>query len=655
MTDHAGAAYDRRTSASTGKGFIMGLTIHFTQTSQAVEQLAGNMQRLQADPFRTYPWTFWQLPHAAVALRQSAELFLACRNTDPNRGLAGAAAVLGYVVLERPGRPKDELAQALLAAWKQHGPSFVNSLEGSFSLFLYDAAEERYLLAADPMNSRPLWLAQNAGDIIAGSDVRNAARLLPRLPLLDKAHAWSFLHRRCSVADRSFFEGIRSIEAGQLAEFHRGRLVSKTRYMEPFVRPDHNRLIRDTAAQLNDAMRQTAYEACHGSRSPALLLSGGLDSRLIAGLCPQNVTGVTVCDRLNREVHIAARIARRCGLKHDVVFRRPDFYGSMMEESSWESAAMWVWSEAHFLPLIWPDYDFNHDVAMLGFASDTLLKGTYLAFPRLWEGWQGQHGPEPTESQFVDLVLDAPRNFTPYLRPILQPKFLRECEDAVRAVIAERYRQLRQWASFAPDLWELYSFDSMYRNNCFANLTGLRRGASERNLFSSPRIYRLYLTIPCYQRTPATHHIVPKAIQLAGKGLSWLPDSNTWLPVCSPRWAHEAMVMLRVKVVSRIRGLFLSRRQSKSISGQSAWSRFDRLMTIDDTIRSTMARLVEDESAFPDDMFDRPAIRKLWNAQLDGTADFSTQLYLLASFGIFHRQITTGKFRQEAPAGPAPG
>ena len=617
----------------------MGFTVCFVKAEQAAATRCAAMRGLQRDPFRAYAWAEFTLPGAVVAVRRSPELSL-CYQGSGADGQAGTVLVAGYVVFERAGREAAELASALLAAWQRSDTEFLGRLEGSFALFMHDPVRQRCLLATDSMNTRPIWLHQDSMSTIAGTDLRNVVRLLPKRPDLDKAGCWSFLHRRCAIGDRSLFEGVRALEAGEAAQFADGLLRSRSLYAEPIIRPDYQRSMRDTAAELVNALSLTCREACAGSHSPSLFLSGGLDSRLIAGICPTNVTAVTLCDQRNAEVAIAGKIAARCGLRHEIIERPPDWYGRMVDEACWESAGLWCWNESHFLPLCWPEMGFSHDVAMLGFAADTLFKGAYLGWPKLWQGWDGRRGPEPSESEFVELVLHAPQNFNAWLRPVLQPAFVREAEEAVREVIAERYRRIRRWASFTPDLWELYSFDSQYRNNSFANLACLRRATSERNLLSSPRVFRLYQTIPCVMRTADASEIVPQCLAIVGKRLSWLPDSNSWLPVKFPHWTHDAAIWARIHVAARIRSTLLSLAGSRSISGHCGWTRFDRLLRIDPTIHDVMQRLVDDEAALPDWIFDRAAVKGLWQRHLEGSANHADQLYLLASFGVFFRQIT---------------
>ena len=211
-------------------------------------------------------------------------------------------------------------------------------------------------------------------------------------------------------------------------------------------------------------------------------------------------------------------------------------------------------------------------------------------------------------------------------------------DDPTRGVAAQ-YRRVRNWASLAPDLWELFSFGSMHRNNYFAHLTCLRDATSERNLLSSARVWRLYLTVPCYRGLAGHAAIVPTALRLLGKRLAWIQDSRSWLPVCFPRWSHVAVQKVRSRATVPIRSAILRLTGSKSIAGHGSWPWFDRLLQVDSKIVTVMKALIEDDFALPDSMFDRAAVRGLWRSHVDGISDNTDQLCLLANFGLFRRQI----------------
>ena len=617
------------------------LTVKISTDRKTIEKGDGLsiLQQTGSQMPENVEWERINWPGVSVICSRCPETSLIWQNHDRNAGICGTAIVQGYTCFANSRIKKNEMARTLLSRWRNRGAEFIKDLEGSFSLFLYDADLGCCLLATDPMGSRPLWYScNNPGTLIASSDVCEVAMRLHIFPTMDLAAAWSFLHRRTTVGDRSYFSGVRSLASGCAWEFKNGLTSNRSFYTEPVVQPNHKRSLRDTASVLLEALSQTVRNACADSRSPALFLSGGLDSRLIAGISDSRVTAVTLCDQYNSEVRIAEKIAGKCGLKHHAVARSPEWYPRMMDRACWANAGIHCWNESHYYPLNSIEQGFPYDVAMLGFGSDALFKGLYLKWPMLWKGWNGVRGPAPTKNEFVQLALCSSNHFEPWLKPVLKQNFLKTSEEAYREAVGEKYAQISNWASFAPDLWMLFTLDNFHRSKSFANLVSLRTLVSERNLFSSPRIWQLFISIPCYKVVQRPNAIISEALRLIGKKLAWIPDANSWLPVRAPNWAHNSTLSVRRKV-AYVRNKLLSARANGTIAGSSGWTRFDRLLRVSKILREKMEMLISDQDAFSEDIFNLKAIQVLWRDHLEGRSDHANQLYQLASFANFRRQI----------------
>jgi len=444
----------------------------------------------------------------------------------------------------------------------------------------------------------------------------------------------SFFSWARTVGDHSPIEGVRGMEPGQVMEFRGDRKTCKSYYTEPFFQPDSGRSIRETAEQLVEYLRITLMELCSGSRSPCLFLSGGLDSRLIASLCPDGMAAVTLCDRVNQEVEIARKIAERCGLKHTIIKRNIDWYPSLAEKASIESSGLWSWTEAHYTPLADMHELFPHDVVTLGFGADSYFKGLYLKNnQRLWDGWQNRYGHKPDRSKCLTLVMDA-RNHSSLGVNVLRPEIRDECRDAYVGAASNEIDNCLQWTDNLPDLWELYQTRSMIRTQEMMNLVCLRTFTSERNIFSSPRLRKLYLTIPTEMR--ASGRLVTEALKIVGKGLAWLPDASSWLPAILPSQMHSAALQCRGHL-SRVRGAILSKASSRNVSGHGAWQRLDRLFDTNEALGHIITTVIEDNEALPDDIFDRDFLRKLWAERSIRPALIHEDLGLLISFGLFYK------------------
>lgn len=578
----------------------------------------------------------WDVGHCRLEFSDDAELFLAHINTDPAKGPRFCVLIMGYVAHRHEHRSGRELAERLLQEWRGEGARFLDGLEGSFSIFMHDMENDQSLIATDCIASRMLWHSEQDGIHVIGTDLTAVAHCR-RGPLsIDHVFLWSFLMHARTVSTRTFFGEIRSIEPGLALTFQGGLLTRRDAYFSSLYKSDSRRSPTDLAAELVDALSVTMREICRDRTRPALFLSGGLDSRLLAGLCPEHVTAVTLCDRQNAEVTIAGKTAARTGLRHRIIHRTPDWYPSLIEEASERFSSMWAWTEAHFLPLKHPQNDFDFDAVMLGWGSDTYFKGFSLKWPRLWEGGRNVHTPpRATASAALDLVTQAPYA-NPRIQRIFETAFESKCRDEFREVARRDLERIIPYCENLPDLWELFWDRSIGGEPGALNLVSLRDFTSERNAFSTRRLRALSLQVPPHVR--ASGRVIRQALKLAGKGLVSLPDSSTMLPPLVPQGLHRTASKARARL-SALRGRVLRARKSRDVATQSAWTRIDRLITVNDRVRSMLLDLIDDDAALPPHMLDKAKIRAMVKKHLDGEGDYSAQLALLMTFGLYHRKI----------------
>ncbi len=338
---------------------------------------------------------------------------------------------------------------------------------------------------------------------------------------------------------------------------------------------------------------------------------------------------------MNTEVAIAQKIAKKTNLHHKIIYRTPDWYPSLIENASVNYNSIWGWDQAHYLPLGDKNSDFDFDTVMLGFGCDTYFKGLHLKWPQLWDGWKQGTTSRGNTDAFLDLVINAPyRNRT--ILEIFNDDVSRECKNEFQNIAREDIEKIAPMCDSIPDLWELFWSRSLACVPEALNLVCLRDFTSERNVFSSPRLRKLSLTIPA--NTRASGNIMRQALKQVGKGLSSIPDSSSMLPPLLPNELHKTALKVRARL-GAIRGKFLAAKKSNDTTTQCAWARFDRLIAVNDRTRSLLLDIINDDNALPSRIFDKEKIHMMAEKHIKLEADYGTQLILLMTFGIYHRKI----------------
>ncbi len=222
------------------------------------------------------------------------------------------------------------------ADWGSLGKDLLPTLDGGFALATYDPASRELVLARDRYGVRPLFWARKDGLTYAASEVKILAAagidLRVSAEALQEALACRWL-----VRDRSLFDPVRQVPAASCLVSGPGGEPSVRRYWqlqfspEP-VAPDSLQHYRD---QARDAMRSSILEITGERQVVGVLLSGGVDSSVIAGAAREVVDRVVgfagrLPDDSNQELDRAAIVARHLGIECRVVdIALPDFDGDL--------------------------------------------------------------------------------------------------------------------------------------------------------------------------------------------------------------------------------------------------------------------------------------------------------------------------------------
>jgi asparagine synthase (glutamine-hydrolysing) len=217
--------------------------------------------------------------------------------------------------------------EVLIHLYNQYGDSFVERLRGMFAVALWDYGRERLLLARDRYGIKPLYYQEADGELVFASELRALPRGEVDLDALD-----AFLAFNSVPGPLSIFRSVRKLQAGHLLVWEDGR-STVTRYARPApvsasdVRADEEaELVEELRARLRDSVRAHLV----ADVPVGVLLSGGVDSSVLAGLAADEVSGplrtfsIGFEERSFDELADARLVAERYGTEHRELVLRPD-------------------------------------------------------------------------------------------------------------------------------------------------------------------------------------------------------------------------------------------------------------------------------------------------------------------------------------------
>lgn len=227
-------------------------------------------------------------------------------------------------------------AEFVLHLYEERGTDFVSQLNGAFAIAIWDKHENILIIANDRLGLHPIYFTIQGRGFAFAAGVRAllADSTLPRtVDLVAIAEMVTFDH---VLGDRTLLGDVRLLPPGSLATFQDGRLDVHKYWTIDF--PDAYE-VRSEESYIEEylfLLEQAVKRQVKGSSPTGLLLSGGLDSRVLLAFLAQHVDGrhlhtftfgIPGCD----DARFAREVATRAGAQHHYFELKPDYLRTMAE------------------------------------------------------------------------------------------------------------------------------------------------------------------------------------------------------------------------------------------------------------------------------------------------------------------------------------
>ncbi len=275
-------------------------------------------------------------------------------------------------------------AEHLMALAHRYGDTFTQRLNGDFAAALWDGVEKRLTLLTDHLGMHPLYYHVRGEQLFIGTHVAHLLALPDLHPKLDRRALATFLAVEYPVGEATLVEQIALVPPATRLSWKDGMMRLES-YWRPWTLSPSPMQARERWLEgLIHYLREAIAHQRRGDGESGLLLSGGLDSRLLlallteAGVRPSTYTfGLRNSD----DVRWGREVARRVGLPHRVAVLRPSHLPRVAERAIALTDGMTGAIHFHLLwgreeAETWPEQLY------LGFLGDALF-GSHLT-PLLW-------------------------------------------------------------------------------------------------------------------------------------------------------------------------------------------------------------------------------------------------------------------------------
>jgi asparagine synthase (glutamine-hydrolysing) len=216
--------------------------------------------------------------------------------------------------------------EVILEAYAQWGPSFVNRLNGMFSIAIYDQEEKTLFLCRDRIGIKPIYYYQDSSLFAFASELK-ALESMPDIKGrigLNYSAVLSFLHLGYIPAPDSIYQEIKKFPQGSYALLRAGERVVFEQFWDPEKKITAETFSNEqqAVAQLHEKLKDSVAKRLISDVPYGTFLSGGIDSSLITAvaskLAPErlNTFSIGFSESAFNESSYAKAVANHLGTNH---------------------------------------------------------------------------------------------------------------------------------------------------------------------------------------------------------------------------------------------------------------------------------------------------------------------------------------------------
>lgn len=272
--------------------------------------------------------------------------------------------------------------EVVLRAWEAWGRKALRRFDGMFALAVWEARSGTMVLARDPLGMKPLYYARIPGDcgLAFASEVKAFERLPGFRNRMNRRALRQFLEFGYTFDEHeTSLEDVFKVPPGHYVEVREGETKPPRLFFEspcPRESPEE-----EAIESLHLALSEVVREHLYADVPVALLLSGGLDSSLVAALAARESRSITTISMGFAESRVDERANARLvsdfigSDHHEIVIRASEIPDELEEGVWWFDDLFGDWGTLTTRILYRRCRDMGIKVVLVGEGADELFGG----------------------------------------------------------------------------------------------------------------------------------------------------------------------------------------------------------------------------------------------------------------------------------------
>ena len=176
----------------------------------------------------------------------------------------------------------------LRIGFKAKGKKFLNSLNGSFVIIIFNKISKKLICCSDHIRSKPLYYHLSENYFIFSNEISLISRFITHKLKINKARVRDHLKTLYGEKNETFYENIYKLNRSEIIEVNHKKITSENYFsLNPYQLSKFSTL-EECANAFEDIFNEVIEDQIYGLERVGSKLSGGVDSSGITSLLAKN-------------------------------------------------------------------------------------------------------------------------------------------------------------------------------------------------------------------------------------------------------------------------------------------------------------------------------------------------------------------------------
>lgn len=225
----------------------------------------------------------------------------------------------------------DSDSEVALKAYLEWGVGFTDKLKGMYAIVIWDTNTETLHLFRDPLGIKPLyyWSIGEGNGVVFASELKSFLSISDFKAQVSLNGVSQFLEFGYSIDPcQTIFTGVKKLQPGHRLEIRNNQASKQIRFYSPELKPNNFLSDDELEKTLFTTLSEVVDQHLIADVPVGLLLSGGLDSSLIAALASQkekiHTFSMAFADSSFDERPFARKVSQYIGSVHEEILIQPE-------------------------------------------------------------------------------------------------------------------------------------------------------------------------------------------------------------------------------------------------------------------------------------------------------------------------------------------